>query len=297
MALKDFKTKKMYASNKNLVLRKYVLSISILAIIFSSGVIHGQGTNSIKPTLSLKKGESKKYHITSIAKSFTGEGSHEALQSTEKNVVIRILDINSDQIYIAWTYDMVSFINSAPQFDPILDLMNTLNKNMTIKYTVNSNGAITFISNYNEITLKVKQQVESMIQQMSQDTKNASLVEALKLQFEMILSSQELLDALVLEDVYRFHELYGLSFQKGSKNLIPEKDMPDDSYAVEWISSNNNKCKLNGELVSSFSDKKGQKIYEFTLPTYWLEYYSSKWYATIPMNISNSYTISLINSQ
>jgi hypothetical protein len=163
---------------------------------------------------------------------------------------------------------------------------------------VNPHGAIISISNYNEITSKVKQQVDNMIQQMSQNNNiDAFLVENLKFQLDMILSSQELIDALVLEDVYKFHELYGFSFEKGSKNLIPEKDTSADSYYVEWIPTNNNKCKLSGELVSSFSDKKGQKTYEFELPTFWLEYYSSKWYATVPMSISNSYTITLASSQ
>jgi hypothetical protein len=45
----------MFLQNKNLVLQNYLLPIAMLAIIFSSEVINGRGSNSIKPTLSLKE--------------------------------------------------------------------------------------------------------------------------------------------------------------------------------------------------------------------------------------------------
>ena len=176
------------------------------------------------------------------------------------------------------------FVDSTDQNDPFLYLMNTLNKKMTVRYIVNSQGIIQSISNLEEIKTKTLQQIDGIIQQMSQNNSiDASLVETYKFQLEMTLSSQELFDALVL--------------QKDRKNHIQEKGTPADGYDVKLASCNNNSCQLNGDLVSAFSDKKGKKIYQFELPGFWLQTYSSKWYATLPMNVSNSYTINLTSSQ
>lgn len=252
-----------------------------------------QNAIQLKPLF--KKDEVRKYHITTATNSFIANGSLEELNSTEKDVSIKITDINNDKIDIEWRYEKIKFINSATQFDPIQDHLNTMNRNMIIKYVVNPKGVIQSILNYNDISSMAKRQVDSLIQKIAQESTDKSTVEAIKFQLEMILLSQEIFDALILEDVYRFHELYGLTFQESIKNLIPEKNVPDNQFAIKLIAIDNRKCKLGGELISSFSDKKGERSYTFELPACWLEYYSSKWFATAPVNVSNSYTITLIS--
>lgn len=270
----------------------------LLFLLFMVGTCYAQDVQSIELIPSFKVGQTKKYRITSTSKSFVQEGYYEVFNSSLKDVIVKVISTKPGQTHIEWTYDRVVFVDSTDQNDPFLYLMNTLNKKMTVRYIVNSQGIIQSISNLEEIKTKTQQQIDGIIQQMSQNNNiDASLVETYKFQLEMTLSSQELFDALVLEDVYRFHELYGQSFQKDSKNHTQEKDTPADSYAVKLASYTNNSCQLNGDLVSPFSDKKGQKVYHFELPGFWLQTYSSKWYATLPMNVSNSYTINLTSSQ
>lgn len=279
-------------------LQQYILLIFILATLLVNKIALGQDESSIEITSAFKKGEVKKYQIVNTSKSFVREGYYEVFNSSLKDVIVKVIDTRPDQTLIEWTFDRVVFVDSTDQNDPFLYLMNTLNKKMTVRYIVNSQGIIQSISNLEEIKTKTLQQIDGIIQQMSQNNSiDASLVETYKFQLEMTLSSQELFDALVLEDVYRFHELYGQSFQKDRKNHIQEKGTPADGYDVKLASCNNNSCQLNGDLVSAFSDKKGKKIYQFELPGFWLQTYSSKWYATLPMNVSNSYTINLTSSQ
>ena len=258
--------------------------IFILATLLVNKIALGQDESSIEITSAFKKGEVKKYQIVNTSKSFVQEGYYEVFTSSLKDVIVKVISTKPGQTHIEWTYDRVVFVDSTDQNDPFLYLMNTLNKKMTVRYIVNSQGIIQSISNLEEIKTKTLQQIDGIIQQMSQNNSiDASLVETYKFQLEMTLSSQELFDALVL--------------QKDRKNHIQEKGTPADGYDVKLASCNNNSCQLNGDLVSAFSDKKGKKIYQFELPGFWLQTYSSKWYATLPMNVSNSYTINLTSSQ
>ncbi len=252
------------------------------------------GQDSIQLALHLRRGEVRDYHFTSTTKHLIENGNY-AVKSTEKDVTINILNIDDNKATAEWTYNKIMFVNTTSQPNPMFSLINTLNKNMVIKYVINHKGVIQSITNHDEITLKVKQQVDSTIQQMGHDNiLDPSLLENLKSQFEMILSSRELLDALILEDLYRFHELYGRSFQKHSGQLVLEKYMPDDGFAIK-LTSANSKCLLKGDLVSTFKDKTGQKTYEFEIPSFWLAFYSLEWSSTVPTNFSTLYTITLTN--
>lgn len=265
-------------------------------IILFSGSVYAQGEQSIKLIPLFKKGQIKKYQITSTSKTFTEPGHYQVFSSKLKDVIIKVKEVTATQTHLEWIYDRAMFVDSTEQNNPFSYLMNTLNKRMTIKYVVNSQGVIQSISNSDDIKSQAKQQIDGFIQQLNQsDNFDESSVETFKFQLEMMLSSQELFDALILEDVYKFHELYGLTFQKDHKVLVQEKDTPADSYSIKLISRDEKSIQLVGELISSFSDKKGQKKYEFNLPTYWLEHHSIKWYATVPASVSYSYSIEQVN--
>ncbi|MBL3656703.1 hypothetical protein [Fulvivirga sediminis] len=273
-----------------------LLSYFTLLTIFHSIKVYGQDDKSIKLTPFFKESQTKSYQITSTSKTSTKDGHYEVFNSKIKDVIVKVTKVTAAQSHIEWTYDRVMFVDSTEQNDPFTYLINTLNKRMTIKYVVDSKGVIQAISNSEDLKSQTKQQIDGFVKQLSQsDNYDESSIEAFKFQLDMMLSSQELFDALILEDVYKFHELYSLSFQKGRKVLVPEKGTPTDSYSIELISSNQNEVQLFGELVSSFSDKKGQKKYEFNLPSYWLEHYSAKWHVTVPVNVSYSYSIEQVN--
>lgn len=274
-----------------MLLRSFAFPILIF---LSNSPVFGQGREYVSLNLNSTEGEIRKYHIKSTSKLITENGNHYELSTIEKNITIRVLRLQKNKVDIEWTYDSVSHINTRPQLEPSMDLIRTLNNGMIVKYTVSEHGEILSISNSNEIILRVKQQIDGLIRQMTKDNAmDSSKMGMLKFQFEMILSSEVLLEVVVFGDIYKFHELYGKSFQKGVKKLIPAKDPPDDRYAVGLELTAHNNCRLSGELISSFSDKKGRETFEFEVPSYWLILHSLNWSASVPVNVWNSYEIRL----
>jgi hypothetical protein len=187
---------------------KFNASVFFIAAVCLSGF--AQGTVDLIPRF--KKGEAKKYWIRYTTKSPV-QRPYEIFNSTKKEVAIKVVAVRNASIDFEWTYLNVIFTDSIPQFNPIMDLMNSLSQNLTIKYTTDGRGKIKSVTNYKEIEAVLDRRVDSLTSLMSKDKSIApSLIERTKFQFQMILSTEQLINQIVISDVFKFHELYGHTF-------------------------------------------------------------------------------------
>lgn len=172
-----------------------------------------------------------------------------------------------------------------------MDLMNTLTKDLTIKYTTDSRGVIKSVTNYNEISSTIKGRVDALIENMVKDKSiDPSLIETTKFQLEMILSTEQQINKIVISDLFKFHELYGRTLRTGSP--IQTIDSTLENYTIKLLSFNNNVCRVDGALTGYSSDqKKGYKTYQFQVPALWLTKYTFKMEAYNPILVSQLYEI------
>ena len=263
------------------------VSFFFIALVCLSGF--AQETVDLTPHF--KKGEVKKYRIRYIAKS-PAQRPYQIFNSTKKDVVVKVADIRGGSIDFEWTYLNVVFTDSVPQFNPVMDLMNTLPQGLTVKYSTDNRGVIKSVTNYKEITAAVKQRVDSMISRMSKDKSiKPSFIESTKFQFEMMFSTEEQINQIVIGDVFKFHELYGHSFKTKSKLLISATDPASDKYETQLVSIKNSLCQFEGVLTDN--KRKGYKTYEFQTPSYWMSKHVYKLDSRDPMSVSQTYEIKL----
>jgi hypothetical protein len=273
---------------------KFKILLSLQAIVSLNGFAQGSNKHSTELIPHFKKDEIRRYQIKYTVK-YPAQGHDQIFNSTTEEVVIKVVNIQNNLIDFEWTYLKATFIDSVPQYNPIMDLMNTLTRGLTVKYTTDSRGVIKSVTNYEEISSKIKQRVTDVIENMSKDKSIAqSLIESTKFQFEMMFSTTQQIDEIVISDIFKFHELYGKTSTSKSKLLIQATDSPSDKYEIQLASFKDNVYRFNGTLTGHpDNERKGHKAYEFEAPSYWLIRHVSKTEAHMPMPVSQFYEIEL----
>jgi hypothetical protein len=264
-------------------------SIFFIAVC-SSGL--AQGTIDLIP--SFKKGEEKKYSVRYTTKS-PAQAPYQIFNSIKKDVIVKVTDARNDSIYFEWTYVNVIFTDSVPQFNPIMNLMNTLAQNLTVAYTTDNRGVIKSVTNHKEIAATVKQRIDATIETMSKDKGiSSSLIENTRFQFQMMLSTKQQINEMVINDIFKFHELYGNTLSTQSKMLISATDPTTDKYETQLTSTKNSICQFEGLLTGD--KRKGSKVYEFQTPSHWLKKYIYKLDSRDGMPVYQYYEIKLTNN-
>ncbi|MFM7858439.1 MAG: hypothetical protein ACKO96_42595 [Flammeovirgaceae bacterium] len=266
-----------------------------VSIFFITVCLSGFAQGSIDLTPSFKKGEEKKYSVRYTTKS-PAQAPYQIFSSTKKDIIIKVVDVrNGGTMDLEWVYANVIFTDSIPQFNPIMDLINTLSKGLTVKYTTDGSGRIKSVTNYKEITTVLNHRIDSLISLMSRDKSIASsLVESTKFQLQMMLSTEQQIDQIVIGDVFKFHEPYGNSFSTNANTLIDASDPATDKYETRLVSVKSNSCQLDGVLIDS--KRKGHKSYDFQVPSYWLIRHSYRLDTKAPMSVHQSYEIKAVRN-
>lgn len=264
------------------------------SIFFIAVCLSGFAQGAIDLIPSFKKGEEKKYSVRYTTKS-PAQAPYQIFSSTKKDIIIKVVDVRDGTMDLEWTYTNVIFTDSIPQFNPIMDLINTLPKGLTVKYTTDRSGRIKSVTNYKEIITALNHRTDSLISLMSRDKSIASsLVESTKFQLQMMLSTEQQIDQIVIGDVFKFHEPYGNSFSTSANTLINASDPATDKYETRLVSVKSASCQLDGVLADS--KRKGHKSYEFQAPSYWLVKHIYRLDTKDPMSVHQSYEIKAIRN-
>ncbi len=236
-----------------------------------------------------KKGEIRKYEIRNYS-TIDAEGERKINGLTTKIVSIDIINVNDKQLELAWKVNQLIFSDSTKSDDPFSGLMNTLIKDISVRYTINRNGNVIRILNLDEINKTIKSRIDTVLKDFIKKSDiEKSKAEMLNFQFSMMFSTDEQIKTIVLSDILKFHQLYGYSFMTSRTTVIPdnifapnENGRPSNSLELKCsdVDKQTQIYSIEGELKSAETNKKMQEFidrdrviknkYEFKLPDNWL---------------------------
>jgi hypothetical protein len=253
-----------------------------------------QDNTTIKLVPKWKKGEIKKYEIKNYS-IIDAEGERKINGLTTKTISIEIVDVNDKILELAWKVDQLIFSDTTKSDDPFSGLMNTLDKDLSVRYTINRNGNVIRILNLDEISKTIKSRIDTVLKDfIKKNDIEKSKAEMLNFQFSMMFSTDEQIKTIVLSDILKFHQIYGYSFMTNRTTVIPdnifapnENDRPSNSLELKCsnVDKLNQIYSIEGELKSSETNKKMQEFidkdriiknkYEFKFPENWLKSHKS----------------------
>lgn len=253
-----------------------------------------QDNTTIKLIPNWKKGEIKNYEIKNYS-TIDAEGERKINGLITKTIRIEIASVNDKLLELAWTVDQLIFSDTIKSDDPFSGLMNTLDKGLSVRYTINRNGNVIRILNLDEISKTIKSRIDTVLKDfIKKNDIEKSKAEMLNFQFSMMFSTDEQIKTIVLSDILKFHQIYGYSFMTNGTTIIPdnifapnENGRSSNSLKLKCsnIDKQNQIYSIEGELKSAETNKKMQEFidkdrviknkYEFKFPDNWLRSHKS----------------------
>lgn len=260
---------------------------------FISIATTAQDNTTIKLIPNWIKGEIKKYEIKDYS-TVDAESERKINGLTTKTISIEIVDVNEKLLKLNWKVDQVIFSDTINSDDPFSGLMNTLDEDISVIYTLSKSGNIIHIQNLDEINKTIKSRIDTSLKDfIKKNNIEKSKAEMLNFQFSMMFSTDQL-KTIVLSDILRFHQIYGYSFMTNKTTIIPddifapnEDGRPSNSLElkVSNFDKKNQIYFIEGELKSTETNKRMQEFinkdriikntYEFKYPDNWLTSHKS----------------------
>ena len=253
-----------------------------------------QDNTTIKLIPNWRKGEIKKYEIKNYS-TIDAESERKINGFTTKTISIEIINVNDKLLELTWKVDQLIFSDTINSDNPFSGLMSTLDKDLSVRYTIDRKGNIIRILNLDEISKTVKSRVDAILKDfIKKNDIEKSKVEMLNFQFSMMFSTDEQIKNIVLSDISKFHQIYGYIFATNSTTIIPdnifapnENGRPSNSLELKCsnFDKQNQIYSIEGELKSADTNKKMQEFidkdriiknkYEFKSPGNWLNSHKS----------------------
>jgi hypothetical protein len=243
---------------------------------------------------SFKSNQVKNYNIEYTVKTVS-EGLEQIINTTKKQVALKVIDINDGNITMEWRYGKIEFVEAIPQNNPFDILMITLNAGLVIKYSINKKGIITSILNREEITTLINSNIEEKLNLLVEEKIiDPSMITTTKFQFQMMFSTPEQIDKIILSDLFKFHKMYGKTYSSSASEVKEEEDLMTRKYRVQLISvdNNNHTFNLSSKLIGEPNNEINQS-FQFDLDDHWLIKYSSKRVSSDPLDVIQFYQIQL----
>lgn len=280
--------------------------------------IHNYSFSQIDTTIKLipnwKKDEIKRYEIKKYS-SVDAENERKVNGLTTKTVVIQVVDIKDTVFEMNWKVEKLSFSDTINTDNPFSGLVHSLDKDISVKYIINKKGNIISILNLDEITVTVKSKVDNALNEfIKKNNIEKSKADILSFQFSMMYSTKERVEATVLSDIHKFHQIFGFSYMSDKLTIIPDNifapnanGQPSNNLELKFSNFDRDskiinfegelRCAESSQKLREFIDKSRtvKYIYKFQYPENWL--ISNK--ETLKssggnVNVNSTYEINLI---
>ena len=247
-----------------------------------------QNDTTLKLIPNWKKGEIKKYEIKKYI-SVDAENERKANDLTTKVIVLQVTDVKDNELAMNWRVEELCFSDTINQDNPFSGLVNSLDKDISVEYIIDKNGNVIDISNLDEITKTIKTKVDNALKKFIDKNKiEKSKADMLSFQFTMMYSTPEQIKAFVLNDISRFHQIYGFLYTFNKITIIPDNvfapnagGQPSNNLLLKLTRSIDSQiisltgkleCAESNEKLREFVEKDRSVIYEYKiqLPEYWL---------------------------
>lgn len=272
---------------------KTSISIAILLLFLHNGFRDQNIKVSLIP--SFETNQIRNYSILSSA-SFDKNGAEQIISTTNKHIRIKVVSINDNFISMEWKYNEIEFIETNTQSNPYSVLMNTLSTGIIVKYLVDKRGVINSITNRDEIQAQVRQGVEDKLSSMINDNSiDLSIASRTRFQFQMMFSTSSQIDKIIINDLFKFHQLYGKEFTDQPSKIVVDHDIIPETYNIRLksIDQSNQTCLIVSNLIGD-SSKEINNSFEYKLSDHWLINFTSKRESFDPLRVTQFYKIQLL---
>ena len=225
--------------------------------------------STIKLVPNWEKGEIKRYEIKRYS-SVNAENERKVNDLTTKEIVIQVINVKANALEINWRVEKLRFSDTINTDNPFTGLVNSLDKDLSVKYTINKKGNIINILNLDEITMIIKSRIDSTLNEfINKNNIEKSKADMLNLQMSMMYATPEQIKSIVLNDIYMFHQIYGYSYTRNKVTIVPDNifapnanGQPSNNLELKFGSfdKDSNMINLEGELRCAESN---QKLREF----------------------------------
>lgn len=271
---------------------KTIISSTIFLLFFTNNFKAQNIQVSLIP--SFVENQIKNYSITYSVRS-SGNGTQQIMNTTKKQVKIKVVSIHDDFIDMEWQYGKIEFTEANSQNNPFTVLMNSLNAGITIKYSIDRKGVINSITNRDEITAKIKKNIDDKLTLIiNENTIDQSMVSSIKFQFQMLLSIPSQIDKIIINDLFKFHQLYGKKYSDQPSDIVVDYDFSPETYKarLKSIDQTNQTCLIVSNLADT--NKEINNSFEYNLSNYWLINHVSKRVSFDPLEVIQLYQIQLV---
>jgi hypothetical protein len=219
-----------------------------------------------------KKGDIKNYEIKSYFK-LDAENEAKVNNRELKHITIEVLEVDSELVKIKWNSykseikDSSSKNQTLSKFEKSLDSVSTMinqdnpfssfvknmDSTLTIYYTVGKSSAKIRVTNIDEIVDKISSKGQLFLSNfIKTNNLDKDKAEMITFQFGMMFLRKESIETLVLDDIKKFHQIYGYEFLTTETTTIP-----DDIFAPNdnGIPSNSLDLKLSSVDLTNMTIK------------------------------------------
>lgn len=244
--------------------------IGILIIgLFIQICLFCQIDTTIKLIPNWRKGEIKKYEIKKYS-SVDAANERKLNGLTTKVIILKVVDIRDTVLEINWRVEKLDYSDTIDTDNPFSGLVNSFDKDLSVNYLISKKGRILSVLNLDEITTTIKSKVDNTLNDFIKKNKiEKSKADILSLQFSMMYSTQEQIKSIVLDDITKFHQIFGFSYSTNKITIIPDNifapnsnGQPSNNLEVKLIVFNQGTKTLGFEGKLRCSDT-NQKMREF----------------------------------
>lgn len=111
----------------------------------------------------------------------------------------------------------------------------------------------------------------------------------------MMFSTPSQIDKILINDLFKFHQLYGKEYSDQPSKIVVDHDFVPETYNVRLksIDQSNQTCLIVSNLVNDTS-KEINNSFEYNLSDYWLINHTSKRVSSDPLDVTQFYQIQLL---
>lgn len=203
-----------------------------------------------------------------------------------KEVVITATRKSKKFIELEWTTSNIEYTDSVKSDLPDVGIV-TLTEGLVVKYTIGARNDHFELLNFEElkdsIATRLNRNISNLAVSMNLSEDKLSLM---RTQFLMMYSTRPAIDAIVLSDIYIYHQLYGRNYNINDPKIFNQR--PEDNtfgapdkieVTLESISDTTNVFKT--KVISPFAERMGWikstiSSYEFLVDSNWLVNHKSE---------------------
>lgn len=248
-------------------------------------------------------GESNSYLIAESLK-LSAMGESRVQSHCTKDITVTVTEKSVKQVKLEWTLKKVQHADSIKSELPDVGI-NTIAEGLVVKYTVGIRTNYFQLLNFEELKDSIANRLNRNISNLA-STLNVGddKLSMMRAQFLMMYSTRPAIDAIILSDIYKFHQLYGRVYKINSSQTFDQKpvdksmESPDKVEAIlESINDATSSFKV--KVVSPFAEKMGWSksnlsSYLFSIDNNWLVNHKSLSTVEGESSMTNVYEIQKI---